>query len=142
MATPHSQRSVAKMKTRLSADVDVDELPIRALIECLEDAIGTPVQSAVKREDEQEFALRNGQNLMFCEDAGRKLKSALSEDERFDDFWIRIEHHDAEHLDDRHEHPICTSDSPTDRHPVAAGQGTRKRNTPGARRRSLGQPQA
>lgn len=43
MATPHSQRSVAKMKTRLSADVDVDELPIRALIECLEDAIGIPV---------------------------------------------------------------------------------------------------
>ena len=97
MATPHSQRSVAKMKTRLSADVDVDELPIRALIECLEDAIGIPVQSAVKREDEQEFALRNGQNLMFCEDAGRKLKSALSEDERFDDFWIRIEHHESLH---------------------------------------------
>jgi len=95
VATPHSQRSVAKVKTRLSENTD--ELPIRALIESLEDAIGTPVQSAVKREDEQEFALRNGQNLMFCEDAGRKLKSALSDDERFDDFWIRIEHHESLH---------------------------------------------
>ncbi len=95
VATPHSQRSVAKVLTRL--DENADELPIRALIESLEDAIGTPVQSAVKREDEQEFALRNGQNLMFCEDAGRKLKSALNEDERFADFWIRIEHHESLH---------------------------------------------
>jgi GTP cyclohydrolase I len=51
----------------------------------------------VKREDEQEFALRNGQNLMFCEDAGRKLQTALNADERFDDFWIRIEHHESLH---------------------------------------------
>ena len=95
VATPHSQRSVAKVLTRL--DENAEELPIRALIESLEDAIGTPVQSAVKREDEQEFALRNGQNLMFCEDAGRKLKSALDTDKRFADFWIRIEHHESLH---------------------------------------------
>ena len=95
VATPHSQRSVAKVLTRL--DDGADELPIRALIESLEDAIGTPVQSAVKREDEQEFALRNGQNLMFCEDAGRKLQTALDDDARFADFWIRIEHHESLH---------------------------------------------
>ncbi len=95
VATPHSQRSVAKVLTRLNPDAD--ELPIRALIQGLEDAIGTPVQAAVKREDEQEFALRNGQNLMFCEDAGRKLQTALNADERFDDFWIRIEHHESLH---------------------------------------------
>lgn len=95
VATPHSQRSVAKVLTRLNPDAD--ELPIRQLIESLEDAIGTPVQSAVKREDEQEFALRNGQNLMFCEDAGRKLQTALNDDERFADFWVRIEHHESLH---------------------------------------------
>jgi len=95
VATPHSQRSVAKVLTRLNPDAD--ELPIRSLIKGLEDAIGTPVQAAVKREDEQEFALRNGQNLMFCEDAGRKLQSALNDDARFDDFWIRIEHHESLH---------------------------------------------
>ena len=32
------------------------------------DELKTPVQAAVKREDEQEFARLNGQNLMFCED--------------------------------------------------------------------------
>jgi GTP cyclohydrolase I len=95
VATPHSQRSVAKVLTRL--DPEADELPIRELIESLEAAIGTPVQSAVKREDEQEFALRNGQNLMFCEDAGRKLQTALNDNERFADFWVRIEHHESLH---------------------------------------------
>ncbi|MEM8767852.1 MAG: GTP cyclohydrolase FolE2 [Pseudomonadota bacterium] len=95
VATPHSQRSVAMVKTVLSPDLDA--LPIRSLIDSLEDAIGTPVQAAVKREDEQEFALRNGQNLMFCEDAGRKLKKRLNDDARFNDFWVRIEHHESLH---------------------------------------------
>ena len=95
VATPHSQRSVAKVKTQLAENAD--DLPIRELIESLEEAIGTPVQAAVKREDEQEFALRNGQNLMFCEDAGRKLKAMLKDDSRFTDFWVRIEHHESLH---------------------------------------------
>jgi len=95
VATPHSQRSVAKVLTRLNADAD--ELPVHALIDVLEDAVGTPVQAAVKREDEQEFALRNGQNLMFCEDAGRRLQAALNDDDRFEDFWIRVEHHESLH---------------------------------------------
>ena len=98
VATPHSQRSVAKVLTRL--DPDADELPIRALIEGLEDAIGTPVQAAVKREDEQEFALLNGQNLMFVEDAGRKLKQWFDQDQRLTDFWVRVEHHESLHAHD------------------------------------------
>ncbi|MGD8417508.1 MAG: GTP cyclohydrolase FolE2 [Pseudomonadales bacterium] len=95
VATPHSQRSIARVKTVLSPNLE--SLPIRSLIDALEMAIGTPVQTAVKREDEQEFALRNGQNLMFCEDAARKLKQCLNEDARFEDFWIRIEHHESLH---------------------------------------------
>ena len=95
VATPHSQRSIAKVKTALADDVA--ELPIRSLIDNLEEALGTPVQTAVKREDEQEFALRNGQNLMFCEDAARKLKTALNGDARLDDFWVKIEHHESLH---------------------------------------------
>lgn len=95
VATPHSQRSVARVKTVLSPHLE--SLPIRSLIDSLEAAIGTPVQAAVKREDEQEFALRNGQNLMFCEDAARKLKQQLNDDGRFEDFWIRIEHHESLH---------------------------------------------
>ncbi len=95
VATPHSQRSFAKVKTRLARDVA--ELPVGMLIRRLEEALGTPVQTAVKREDEQEFALRNGQNLMFCEDAARKLKTALDGDDCFADFWVRIEHHESLH---------------------------------------------
>jgi len=95
VATPHSQRSYAKVKTLLADDAK--ELPIRSLIHRLEEALGTPVQTAVKREDEQEFALRNGQNLMFCEDAGRRLQTALNDDDLYRDFWVRIEHHESLH---------------------------------------------
>ena len=95
VATPHSQRSYAKVLVKLSDDCQT--LPINSLISTLEDALGTPVQSAVKREDEQEFALRNGQNLMFCEDAGRKLKAALNTDAAVQDYWLRIEHHESLH---------------------------------------------
>ena len=94
-ATPHSQRSTAKILVRLSSDMD--EFPITDLIDQVEDAIKTPVQAAVKREDEQEFARLNGQNLMFVEDAGRRLKSLLCEDNRWQDFWVRIEHHESLH---------------------------------------------
>ena len=48
-----------------------------ALIECIEQALGTPVQTAVKRADEQAFAALNGQNLMFVEDAARRIKASL-----------------------------------------------------------------
>tara|TARA_A100001037_G_C15153955_1_gene642130 strand:+ start:1703 stop:2641 length:939 start_codon:yes stop_codon:yes gene_type:complete len=95
VATPHSQRSVAMVKTRLTQDAG--DLPITHLIEALEGALGTPVQTAVKREDEQEFALRNGQNLMFCEDAARKLRSALDAQQWVSDYWLRVEHHESLH---------------------------------------------
>src|SRR5690606_7337948 len=75
VATPHSQRSVAEIKVQLAEDVS--EFPIKALVDGVENTLKTPVQAAVKREDEQEFARLNGQNLMFCEDAARKLKYLL-----------------------------------------------------------------
>ncbi len=98
VATPHSQRSTAKILAKL--DVTQDELPITDLINSVEAALKTPVQAAVKREDEQEFALLNGKNLMFVEDAGRRLKEALSGDDRWSDFWVRIEHHESLHAHD------------------------------------------
>lgn len=97
-ATPHSQRSTAKILVRLNAEMD--EFPITALIDQVEAELKTPVQAAVKREDEQEFARLNGSNLMFVEDAGRRLKSALLADSRLHDFWVRIEHHESLHAHD------------------------------------------
>jgi GTP cyclohydrolase I len=98
VATPHSQRSTAKILVRL--DESMDEFPLTDLIDQVEGVLKTPVQSAVKREDEQEFARLNGQNLMFVEDAGRRLKTTLIEDERWCDFWVRIEHHESLHAHD------------------------------------------
>ncbi len=97
-ATPHSQRSVAQVKVKLSEKVR--QLPITSLIDRIEDALQTPVQATVKREDEQEFARLNAANLMFCEDAARRLKTALSEDISLRDFWVRVNHMESLHAHD------------------------------------------
>ncbi|MBY5993560.1 GTP cyclohydrolase FolE2 [Ferrimonas balearica] len=98
VATPHSQRSVAEVKVKLADSLT--ELPILALVEAIEGALKTPVQAAVKREDEQEFARLNGQNLMFVEDAARKLKYALNEQAGYTDFWLRVNHLESLHAHD------------------------------------------
>ena len=73
LATPHSQRSIAEIKISLG-----DELNVTRLIDLAETALATPVQTAVKRLDEQAFAELNGQNLMFVEDATRRLLTTLN----------------------------------------------------------------
>jgi len=78
----------------------VEDLPISDLVDSVEAVLKTPVQSAVKREDEQEFARLNGSNLMFVEDSGRRIKKGLSEESRYEDFWVRIEHHESLHAHD------------------------------------------
>jgi len=98
VATPHSQRSVAEVKVKLNRSAD--SFPITALVDLIEDALQTPVQAAVKREDEQEFARLNGQNLMFCEDAARRLQHAMNLATEYDDFWLRINHLESLHAHD------------------------------------------
>lgn len=97
-ATPHSQRSMAQVKIRL--DAGTDGLSLTGLIDRVEAALQTPVQSVVKREDEQEFARLNASNLMFCEDAARRLKLALSEYADASDFWVRVNHMESLHAHD------------------------------------------
>ncbi len=63
VATPHAQRSVARISERPADDSPISLL---ALLDRVERALGTPVQAAVKRGDEQAFALANSGNLMFC----------------------------------------------------------------------------
>jgi GTP cyclohydrolase I len=98
VATPHSQRSSAKLRVRL-ADF-LDELPLIAVINDAEAALGTAVQTAVKRADEQAFALANGQNLMFCEDAARRLNLALKSSTGINAFHIRVIHAESLHAHD------------------------------------------
>lgn len=97
VATPHAQRSVARLRTRPVAGA---AFHLIGLIDRVEHALGTPVQTAVKREDEQAFALANGGNLMFCEDAARRIQKALDADVALSDFHIRVEHQESLHPHD------------------------------------------
>ena len=98
VATPHSQRSHAQLKLRL--DDYLDDLPLIALINDAEAALGTAVQTAVKRADEQAFALANGQNLMFCEDAARRLNLALKRSPGINAFHLKVVHAESLHAHD------------------------------------------
>ena len=98
LATPHSQRSTATLQLRLQPDCT--ELPLLALLDGAERALGTPVQTAVKRADEQAFALANGQNLMFCEDAARRLHRALRQRPDVAAFRLRVVHAESLHAHD------------------------------------------
>lgn len=93
-ATPHAQRSHAVVKVEVKGSLEA-----AALIDLIEDALQTPVQTAVKREDEQEFAFRNGQNLMFCEDAARRMQNVLANNPNIGDFRA-----EARHLESLHPH--------------------------------------
>ena len=97
-AVPHSQRSEAHVLTHLAPGTI--EFPISGLVDLVEDTLQTAVQTAVKREDEQEFARRNAANLMFCEDAGRRVQKALNKETLYSDFWVRVEHRESLHPHD------------------------------------------
>ncbi len=95
-ATPHSQRSYADLAITIAPDAT--ELPLLALIDTAEEALGTPVQTAVRRADEQAFALANGANLMYVEDAARRLRQAV--EKRFGACAARVSHVESLHAHD------------------------------------------
>jgi GTP cyclohydrolase I len=97
VATPHAQRSVARLRVSYVEGAAMDLI---GLLDRVEHALGTPVQTAVKREDEQAFALANGANLMFCEDAARRIQRVLDADAAIADFHVRLEHQESLHAHD------------------------------------------
>ncbi|MEM8837023.1 MAG: GTP cyclohydrolase FolE2 [Pseudomonadota bacterium] len=96
LATPHSQRSEAIVSVAAD-DEGLPELGLLALIDCVEEAVATPVQTAVKRADEQAFAALNGQNLMFVEDAARRIQASL---ERYKSPDVYVRHMESLHPHD------------------------------------------
>ncbi len=94
LATPHAQRSFAQVGVEITR---TQESPWLQLIDLMEDALQTPVQTLVKREDEQEFARRNGQNLMFCEDAARRIQKSLEAQAIIQDYVIHVSHQESLH---------------------------------------------
>ena len=98
VATPHSQRSIAQLHLHLNDCLE--DFPLIAIINDAEAALGTAVQTAVKRADEQAFALANGQNLMFCEDAVRRLNLGLKRSPGIRAFHLRVIHAESLHAHD------------------------------------------
>lgn len=94
VATPHSQRSFAY----LNLDIGGHEWPaLTPLILMVEECLSTPLQTAVKRQDEQEFARLNATHLMFCEDAARRIKLLLETMPKVKNYWFKVEHKESVH---------------------------------------------
>ena len=95
VATPHAQRSFLKFKIQLNPPSFSLDLP--SFIDSMEKILGTPVQTLVKREDEQEFARLNASHLMFCEDVARKIKAFLEKQSYISDYKILVDHIESLH---------------------------------------------
>ncbi|MGV8953406.1 MAG: GTP cyclohydrolase FolE2 [Cypionkella sp.] len=97
LATPHSQRSVARISVKLEGDKC---LWFEDLIELARSAVPTETQVMVKREDEQAFAELNAANPIFVEDAARSFCAALQSDTRIGDFRVVASHQESLHSHD------------------------------------------
>jgi len=98
LATPHSQRSVARISVEL--DCAGDCLWFEDLIEACRRAVPTETQVMVKREDEQAFAELNAANPIFVEDAVRLFCAELQADQRIGDFRVVASHQESLHSHD------------------------------------------
>lgn len=97
LATPHSQRSVARISVEVK---DGPCLWFEDLIELARKGVPTETQVMVKREDEQAFAELNAANPIFVEDAARSFCEALKRDGRIGDFRIVASHQESLHSHD------------------------------------------
>jgi GTP cyclohydrolase IB len=95
LATPHSQRSVARISVVLKGDLAIEDL-----VELARRAIVTETQVMVKREDEQAFAELNAANPIFVEDAARSFCEALRGEGRIGDFRVIASHQESLHSHD------------------------------------------
>jgi len=97
LATPHSQRSVARISVEAVGD---DILWFEDVVAMCQDAVPTETQVMVKREDEQAFAELNAANPIFVEDAARLFCDRLESDPRVGDFRVVASHQESLHSHD------------------------------------------
>lgn len=97
LATPHSQRSVARISVVLA---ESEVLWFEDLIDLCRKAVPTETQVMVKRQDEQAFAELNAANPIFVEDAARLFCKILHEDSRIGDFRVIASHQESLHSHD------------------------------------------
>ncbi|UWR01063.1 GTP cyclohydrolase FolE2 [Rhodobacteraceae bacterium S2214] len=98
LATPHSQRSVARISVKLEEGQSI--LWFEDLIDMARAAVPTETQVMVKREDEQAFAELNAANPIFVEDAARLFCEQLLKDPRIGDFRVVASHQESLHSHD------------------------------------------
>ena len=98
LASPHSQRSVARLS--LVVEPDTDCVWFEDLIDMARVAVTTETQVMVKREDEQAFAELNAANPIFVEDAARLFTEQLHLDPRIGDFRVIASHQESLHSHD------------------------------------------
>ena len=98
LATPHSQRSVARMS--LVVEDAGNCLWFEDVIDMARNAVPTETQVMVKREDEQAFAELNAANPIFVEDAARLFSEQLLADTRVGDFRVVASHQESLHSHD------------------------------------------
>ena len=97
LATPHSQRSVARVSVELK---EGECLWFEDLIDLCRAAVPTETQVMVKREDEQAFAELNAANPIFVEDAARLFAAQLQADPRIGDYRVLASHQESLHSHD------------------------------------------
>ncbi|SDE46171.1 GTP cyclohydrolase I [Limimaricola pyoseonensis] len=97
LATPHSQRSVARLSVVTQPG---PRLWFEDLIDLARAAVPTETQVMVKREDEQAFAELNAANPIFVEDAARLFAEQLLADPRIGDFRVMASHQESLHSHD------------------------------------------
>ncbi|MFN3292243.1 MAG: GTP cyclohydrolase FolE2 [Gemmobacter sp.] len=95
LATPHSQRSVARVSVELIGDLWFEDL-----VDLMRAGVPTETQVMVKREDEQAFAELNAANPIFVEDAARSFCAVLRADPRIGDFRVVASHQESLHSHD------------------------------------------
>jgi GTP cyclohydrolase I len=95
LATPHSQRSVARLSVVAKGDLAIEDV-----IDIARKAVPTETQVMVKREDEQAFAELNAANPIFVEDAARAFAAGLKADARIGDFRVAASHQESLHSHD------------------------------------------
>lgn len=95
LATPHSQRSVARLSVEVTGAATAEDL-----IEICRWAVPTETQVMVKREDEQAFAELNAANPIFVEDAARLFAEGLAALEGVADFRVVASHQESLHSHD------------------------------------------
>ncbi len=95
LATPHSQRSVARLSVEVTGDLMTEDI-----IEMCRRQVPTETQVMVKREDEQAFAELNAANPIFVEDAARLFAEGLQALVGSGDFRVVASHQESLHSHD------------------------------------------